>query len=66
MNLTIDDIAKHHCSGCSACLNICPTGAITMKSNSEGYLFPEIDKSKCINCGLCSFKCPSKINLTKE
>ncbi len=64
MNLTIDDIAKHHCSGCSACLNICPTGAITMKTNSEGYLFPEIDKSKCINCGLCYKKCPS-INFDK-
>lgn len=64
MNFTINNVAKHHCSGCGACKITCPAGAITIKSNDEGYLFPEIDKSKCINCGLCYKKCPA-VNFDK-
>ena len=51
--------AKEKCSGCSACLNICPKNAITMKENDEGFLYPEINQEKCINCGLCRKICPS-------
>lgn len=29
-----------------------------MKENSEGFLYPEIDKAKCTNCGLCAKTCP--------
>ena len=29
-----------------------------MFGDSEGFLFPEIDDEKCINCGLCEKKCP--------
>ena len=52
------------CCGCSACANICPHGAIEMVENSEGFLYPEIDQSKCVNCGLCKKTCPflNKIN----
>lgn len=47
------------CCGCSACLNICPHNAITMKENAEGFLYPYIDEEKCKNCGLCKKVCPS-------
>lgn len=52
------------CCGCSACANICPHGAIEMVENLEGFLYPEIDQSKCVNCGLCKKTCPilNKIN----
>ena len=49
---------KENCSGCSACYNICPKNAITMKADNEGFEYPEIDKEKCINCGLCEKVCP--------
>lgn len=46
------------CTGCSACASICPRCAIAMKSNSEGFLRPSIDSSRCIECGLCRKTCP--------
>lgn len=57
-------IARNNCCGCSACANICPHGAIEMVENSEGFLYPEIDQSKCVDCGLCKKTCPilNKIN----
>lgn len=51
---------KINCCGCWACSNICPNGAITMSSDNHGFLFPEIDKKKCIQCGLCLKVCPIK------
>lgn len=46
------------CTGCSVCANVCPKKAIKMEKNSEGFLYPKIDESKCINCGVCGKKCP--------
>lgn len=46
------------CSGCAACYNVCPSGAISMQANNEGFLYPIIDYKKCINCELCLRKCP--------
>jgi coenzyme F420-reducing hydrogenase beta subunit len=57
-DFTIEVLEKDKCTGCSACYNVCPTGAITMEDNSEGFLYPKINKTKCISCGLCKEKCP--------
>lgn len=46
------------CTGCGACANICPHSAIKMIEDKKGFLKPEIDKNKCINCGLCEKNCP--------
>ena len=48
---------KFSCYGCSACENVCPVGAITMVQDDEGFMYPSVDKEKCINCGLCKKKC---------
>lgn len=45
------------CCGCSACANICSHNAITMKPDLLGFLYPEVDLSKCTNCGLCEKVC---------
>ena len=29
-----------------------------MKEDSEGFLYPEINEAKCVNCGLCEKICP--------
>lgn len=47
-----------NCTGCSSCFNICPTGAIQMEPNTEGFLYPKIVTDKCIDCGLCAQSCP--------
>mgnify|MGYP003303201353 CR=1 FL=1 len=54
---------KKECSGCTACLNICPKNAIKMVYDEEGFEYPVIDKEKCIECGACYKICP---NVKKE
>lgn len=46
------------CTGCSACANVCPVGAISMRESADGFLRPVVDKKKCIHCGLCNRVCP--------
>lgn len=48
---------KKNCTGCSACLNICPIGCISMKEDEEGFLYPTAD-DRCIHCNKCKDICP--------
>lgn len=50
---------KNKCYGCFSCFNICPKQAISMVEDKFGYIYPEIDAAKCINCNLCKKVCPS-------
>ena len=58
MNTVLIDMKK--CTGCRACEHICTSGAITMSRDEEGFLFPQIDPSKCIDCGLCALTCATE------
>lgn len=49
---------KTDCCGCTACASICPQKCIEMKPDFEGFLYPEVNKSICINCGKCEKVCP--------
>lgn len=51
-------IEKEYCCGCHACANICPKKCIAMKADCEGFLYPEIDSTLCVDCGLCRQACP--------
>lgn len=48
---------KERCCGCSACMSVCPKHAISMQPDEEGFLYPVIDETKCIKCGLCEKLC---------
>lgn len=52
-------LKKEMCMGCSACVNICPTGALTLETDDVGYYRSAINYDKCIDCGKCSNICPS-------
>lgn len=49
---------KNKCTGCSACASSCPNGCITMVCDREGFAFPSINNSACLNCELCRKACP--------
>lgn len=51
---------KHDCCGCSACADKCPVKAISMKPDSEGFVYANVDESACIGCGACIKACPIK------
>ncbi|MBQ7252768.1 MAG: Coenzyme F420 hydrogenase/dehydrogenase, beta subunit C-terminal domain [Kiritimatiellae bacterium] len=55
------------CCGCGACANVCPRHAIAMKTGADGFVYPEVDGSKCVRCGaclrVCRFKAPQPGNL---
>jgi len=54
---------KKKCTGCSACCSICPTKAISMLEDNEGFVYPVIDEAKCIKCGACKKICPCLNNI---
>ncbi len=49
---------KKDCCGCAACVQICPKQCITMVSDEEGFLYPKVDETICIQCGVCEQICP--------
>ena len=44
------------CSGCMACVDVCPKDAISVEPNVN-YYEPVIDQHRCINCGKCKNVC---------
>lgn len=51
---------QNDCCGCEGCKSICPKTAITMTKTLEGFILPEVNPEKCIECGLCEKVCPMK------
>ncbi len=49
---------KQDCCGCHACVNACPVQAVHMQYDAEGFLYPAVDKSRCIACEKCRAVCP--------
>jgi electron transport complex protein RnfC len=68
-----DDVSweSNLCSNCGECGNICPEGL------SPNCIYAAVDKgevnkiislniAKCLECGLCSFVCPSRMHLLHQ
>ena len=51
---------KRDCTGCGACIAMCPKGCIRFVENEEGFPYPLIDHTKCISCGACVRNCPTE------
>lgn len=54
----IEILNKSDCCGCSACAQKCPKKCITMESDNEGFKYPVVDETVCVNCNLCLKVCP--------
>lgn len=50
---------KEECTGCGACVSVCPKGAIAMTPDEEGFLYPQVDGALCVQCDLCEKRCPA-------
>lgn len=49
---------KSNCCGCCACIDVCTHQAIELKTDIEGFWYPEVNKDLCVECGLCEKVCP--------
>lgn len=57
---------KQKCSGCCACMNICPKNCISMDYDEYGVVYPNIDEEKCIHCNACKRVCPVNCETEKN
>ena len=48
---------EYPCSGCGACVAVCPQKAIQLKLDAAGFLAAFVDETLCVNCGLCVKAC---------
>ena len=56
--ISVNDRTK--CCGCTVCSIVCPYNAISMETDSLGFLYPKVDFQKCRDCGLCERVCSLK------
>lgn len=54
------------CCGCEACRQICPKMCITMQEDEKGFLYPVIDREKCVDCGMCRRVCLYQQEIKKQ
>lgn len=57
------ELSKEPCTLCSACVDVCDEGAVTLNDDNS---CPEIDYDKCLMCGKCINVCPTETFTEKE
>lgn len=62
----IDLTRQAECTGCGACVNICPTGAIGLRPDESGFLYPHMNPQACIDCSACNKVCQMEKTSRKE
>lgn len=53
------------CTGCTACVNVCPRSCIQMNPDKYGFLRPVINQNECVDCGRCVKVCPNNKEVEK-
>ena len=58
----IDITDKQSCCGCSSCVQKCPRQCISLHEDTEGFLYPVVDKGTLSKI-LCKWKQDSAVSL---
>ncbi len=51
---------KARCTGCTACVAVCPKSCLQMERDKQGFFYPVADEAACINCDRCNRVCPAQ------
>lgn len=62
----IEILKDEMCSGCNACIEICPKQCIHLITDQEGFWYPKVDLNLCIHCDLCNAVCPIETPVIKK
>ena len=62
MNTYLTQQEKSKCCGCAMCQTACPTNAISMVYDEEGFAYPTVNAELCIHCNQCARVCPMDSN----
>lgn len=49
----VGDKNKGSCCGCGICSTTCPVKAISLRKDTDGFMYPVVDENLCINCQKC-------------
>ena len=55
--MNIQNTTHYGCTGCSACVQVCPNKAIVMQFDKDGFETPVVRKELCDDCGICANTC---------
>lgn len=56
-------VKRIQCTGCMACVEICPKECIQLETDVLGHIYPTINLEQCVSCGNCQKVCPENNKL---
>lgn len=57
---------KEYCTGCGACIYVCPKKCIRYEFDELDNIYPKIDGTKCVGCKKCRQVCPHLNQIKKN
>jgi coenzyme F420-reducing hydrogenase beta subunit len=52
-------VSSPSCTGCFACVDVCPVKALAPATDAVGFGRPGLDEQKCVSCNRCVTICPA-------